>query len=166
MKTYQVKLFVVFLMLLITGQSGSAADNGQTNLDAEMVDHGRYIAKIAGCNDCHTAGYLAADGNLPVEQWLLGDIFGWYGPWGTTYGSNVRLFIAEMSEDQWVASAKSMKRLPPMPWFSLNAMTEYDLRALYQFMKSLGGPGEPAPDYLSPGQKPNPPYAQFPLPPE
>jgi mono/diheme cytochrome c family protein len=130
-----------------------------------MIERGRYIAKIAGCNDCHTPGYLISDGNVLEEQWLSGDTFGWYGPWGTTYGKNLRLFVSTMSEDEWVNTAKTLKRLPPMPWFNLNAMTEHDLRALYQFMRSLGEPGEPAPAYLPPDQKPNPPFALFPSPP-
>ncbi len=103
---------------------------------------------------------------MPEERWLSGDSFGWRGPWGTTYGPNLRLFISTMSEDEWVTTAKTLKRLPPMPWFNLNAMTKHDLRALYQFMRSLGEPGEPAPAYLPPDQMPNPPYALFPPPPE
>ena len=131
-----------------------------------MVERGRYIAKIAGCNDCHTTGYLVSNGNVPEEQWLSGDTFGWQGPWGTTYGSNLRLFVSAMSEDEWVRTAKSLNRRPPMHWFNLNAMTKPDLQALYRFMRSLGEPGKPAPAYLPPDQKPNPPYAVFPSPPK
>jgi mono/diheme cytochrome c family protein len=54
--------------------------------DAETVERGRYLVTITGCNDCHTAGYLASEGQTPEEQWLTGDTFGWRGPWGTTFG--------------------------------------------------------------------------------
>jgi hypothetical protein len=71
-----------------------------------------------------------------------------------------------MNENEWVQTAKTLKRLPPMPWFNLNAMVEQDLRALYQFMISLGDPGEPAPAYLPLSEDPVTPYALFPSPPE
>lgn len=132
----------------------------------ELIEHGRYIARVAGCNDCHTPGYLMSEGNVPESQWLRGDSFGWNGPWGTTYPSNLRLFVKDMSEDQWVQAARTLKRRPPMPWFNLNHMAENDLRALYRFIRSLGDPGQPAPAYLEPGVTPPQPYAKFPAPPK
>ena len=47
---------------------------------------------------------------------------------------------------------------PPMPWFNVHAFTEGEMRSLYQYIVSLGEPGEPAPDYLPPGQEPKTPY--------
>jgi mono/diheme cytochrome c family protein len=135
---------------------------GEPTLDPEMVERGRYVAQVSGCNDCHTAGYIMSDGQVPVSEWLAGDGFGWRGPWGTTYGSNLRLFVKDMSEDDWVQVARTLKRRPPMPWFNLNAMTEQDLRALYQFIHSLGEPGQPAPAYVPPGEEPATAYATFP----
>jgi hypothetical protein len=70
-----------------------------------------------------------------------------------------------MSESQWVEVARTLKRRPPMPWFNLNTMNDADLRALYQFIRSLGDPGQPAPAYVPPGEEPKTPYAQFPSPP-
>jgi hypothetical protein len=166
MKSKQLKFLFIFLCLAGTSLVAGNAWTDRSGLDTEMVKRGRYIAKIAGCNDCHTRGYLISDGKVPEKQWLSGDTFGWHGPWGTTYGPNLRLFVSNMSEDEWVNTAKTLKRLPPMPWFNLNAMMENDLRALYQFIRSLGEPGEPAPAYLPPGQTPNLPYAIFPSPPK
>ncbi|MCK5486910.1 MAG: hypothetical protein KAI86_11895 [Desulfobacterales bacterium] len=133
--------------------------------DKNNIQRGRYIAKTSGCNDCHTPGYMINNGDVPENQWLIGDTFGWRGPWGTTYGSNLRLFVKNKSEGQWVASARTLKRKPPMPWFNLNAMSDNDLRALYVFIKSLGKPGDPSPTYLPPEVEPPMPYAQFPSPP-
>lgn len=84
----------------------------QPGFDMGAVEKGRYLARIAGCNDCHTAGYLPTNGNIPVQQWLAGDGFGWRGPWGTTYGTNLRLFVADLTEEQWVETAKTLKRRP------------------------------------------------------
>lgn len=130
--------------------------------DDSAVERGRYLAKIAGCNDCHTAGYLASEGAVPERDWLLGDNFGWRGPWGTTYGSNLRLLLGAMSEQQWIAMARSLRARPPMPWFALNEMADEDLKALYAFIRYLGPAGGTAPAYVPPDREPSPPYALFP----
>lgn len=134
--------------------------------DPNLVERGRYITRIAGCNDCHTPGYLMSDGQTPEEMWLIGDTFGWRGPWGTTYAANLRLFVARLTEAQWIEAARTLRRRPPMPWFNLNRMEPDDLRAMYHFVRSLGDPGKPAPAYVPPDQEPPPPYATFPAPPQ
>lgn len=134
--------------------------------DAPSVERGRYVAQIAGCNDCHTAGYAMSGGKVPESEWLKGDALGWNGPWGTTYPPNLRLFMAKISEDDWVKYARTTQLRPPMPWFALRDMTDADRRSLYRFIRSLGAPGAPAPAYLPPGQTPKGPYVQFPAPPK
>ncbi|MGW8227582.1 MAG: c-type cytochrome [Gammaproteobacteria bacterium] len=137
-----------------------------SSTDKQLIERGRYVVKVSGCNDCHTPAYIPNNGNIPVEQWLIGDNFGWNGPWGTTYGANLRLFMKDMTEQQWVETAKTLQRRPPMPWYNLNAMHEDDLRAIYHFVRSLGDAGKPAPAFVPVGQTPNPPYAIFPAPPQ
>jgi hypothetical protein len=95
-------------------------------------------------------------------QWLLGDALGWNGPWGTTYATNLRLYMQDLTEDQWVKKAKSLTARPPMPWFNVQAMTTGDLRAMYRYVKSLGAAGKPAPAYLAPDKTPPQPYVAFP----
>lgn len=163
------KRIYTFLTLFVLGYTGITVNTtfaGNTLAKANLIERGRYLVKISGCNDCHTPGYLLSNGNVPEKLWLTGDTFGWNGPWGTTYGANLRLFMKNRSEKQWIAEAKNLRRRPPMPWFSLNEMTEDDLRAIYNFTKSLGAPGKPAPAYLPVGKKPNPPFAIFPAPPQ
>jgi mono/diheme cytochrome c family protein len=130
------------------------------------LERGRYIAKIAGCNDCHTAGYAQTGGKVPEKDWLTGDALGWQGPWGTTYPANLRLALAKLSEDDWVKLAKSAQYRPPMPWFALHDMSETDLRAFHRFVRSLGAAGAPAPAYVPPGQAANGPVVTFPGPPQ
>jgi mono/diheme cytochrome c family protein len=160
------------LLLLGLGLAGlahaeTAAPKKQTAIfDMNKVERGRYLVKIAGCNDCHTPGYLLSEGKVPETVWLTGDRFGWRGPWGTTYASNLRLFVNAVTEDQWVAASRVLKARPPMPWFSLNIMHEEDLRAIYQFIRYLGPGGEAAPAYVPPDQEPKTPYALFPSPPK
>lgn len=165
-----INIFVFILSSFLFCKTTQAAQTLQlppkTGFDMETVEHGRYLIKIAGCNDCHTGGYLPTNGNVPVEQWLAGDTFGWRGPWGTTYGSNIRLLVDDLTEEEWVDLSKNLESRPVMPWFNLNAMKAIDLRSIYQFVKYLGPLGDPAPDYVPPGEEPKGPYALFPAPPQ
>lgn len=134
--------------------------------DKRLAERGKYLVKVAGCNDCHTAGYAMSGGKVPEAHWLTGDPLGWRGPWGTTYAINLRLYMRDMTEAKWVKAAKTMRTRPPMPWFALNDMTEQDLKAIYHYVRTLGPAGEPAPIYLAPNQEPKGPYVQFPAPPK
>ena len=135
-------------------------------LEQKSLDRGRYLVKIAGCNDCHTSGYMQTAGKVPEKQWLTGDQLGWRGPWGTTYSSNLRLYMQNLSEDQWLKIAKTAQFRPPMPWFALHDMTAQDLRAIYRFTRYLGPAGQPAPAFVPPGQEPKGPFVIFPQPPK
>ncbi|HSN21210.1 MAG TPA: c-type cytochrome [Usitatibacter sp.] len=128
----------------------------------DPIARGRYLVKIAGCNDCHTPGYGSSGGKVPEDRWLTGDRVGWNGPWGTTYPANLRLALNGMSEDHWVHLAKTAKYRPPMPWFALHDMSEQDLRDIHRYVRSLGPAGEPAPAYLPPEAKPSGPVIAFP----
>ncbi|MDH4245230.1 MAG: hypothetical protein OEV38_15905, partial [Nitrospira sp.] len=85
----------------------AAGDKGQNmgqvkppldkKLDKKTEERGRYLIKIAGCNDCHTTSYAEAAGKIPEQDWLKGDSIGWRGPWGTTYASNLRLYMQNLS---------------------------------------------------------------------
>ncbi|MGB5580368.1 MAG: hypothetical protein WBM68_07385, partial [Woeseia sp.] len=69
---------------------------------ASDIDAGRYIVTIGGCNDCHTPKWDETGGNVAESDWLVGSPIGWRGPWGTTYASNLRLFVQDMNEDAFV----------------------------------------------------------------
>lgn len=151
------------------GAASSAASGAKSNIAssaAVSIERGRYIAKIGGCNDCHTAGYAPSGGKVPEAEWLKGDALGWNGPWGTTYPANLRITLSKLTEDGWVKLAKTAEFRPPMPWFGLHDMTEADLRSFYRFVRSLGAPGEPAPAFLPPGETPQGPTIRFPAPPQ
>ena len=129
------------------------------------VARGKYVAQIAGCNDCHTPGYAMSGGKADDKVMLTGDALGWRGPWGTTYPANLRLVVADLTEDQWLKHAR-VERRPPMPWFALRYMSDADVRALYRYIRSLGPGGQPAPAYVRPDKTPNGPFVQFPAPPK
>lgn len=127
-----------------------------------QIDEGRYLVKIGGCNDCHTPGFAMTNGASPAEaEWLTGDSMGFSGPWGVSYPANLRLSFQNMSEDEFVTMAREGKGRPPMPWPSLMAMSDSDLRAIYAYVKQLGPKGAPAPAALSPGVTPDRPHIPF-----
>ena len=154
---------VAVLVMLMPGGLAWPADFRPAS---KLVEHGRYVTKIAGCNDCHTPGYADAAGKVAEKDWLVGDRLGWRGPWGTTYPSNLRTLINGMSEAQWLNYARTLKSRPPMPSFTLNEMRKADLRAIYHFIRSLGPAGVPTPAYVPPEQQPTPPFVQYPAPPK
>jgi hypothetical protein len=68
------------------------------------------------------------------------------------------LFVQSISEDEWVAMLRSRNAMPPMPWPSVNIMSEADLRAIYRFVRSLGEGGEATPLAVPPDEEPTTPF--------
>jgi mono/diheme cytochrome c family protein len=153
-------VLVLGALVIVSLATGAALDR-RSKLPGD-VDRGRYLVRIAGCNDCHTAGYAISAGKVDEKQWLTGDALGWRGPWGTTYASNLRLLVQNMTEDQFLNHARSDQGRPPMPWFNVRDMTDDDVKAIYAYIKHLGPGGKPAPTYLPPGQEPKGPFIMFP----
>lgn len=128
---------------------------------AQSLDDGRLFARMGGCNDCHTVNFAESGGTTPESEWLKGSPVGFRGPWGTTYPANLRLVLKDLSEDDWVAYAQSLETRPPMPWYDLRVAPETYLRGFYKLVRSLGDPGEPAPDYVPPDREPKTPFIVF-----
>jgi len=138
------------------GEQTAANEHSQSS-----VERGRYLVRISGCNDCHTPGFMQLGDKVPEVLWLTGTPVGWRGPWGTTYASNLRLFIKPFSEDDFVKVCRTRNDRPPMPWPSLHAMNDADLRAVYQYIKALSPAGEATPSFVPPGQEPKTPYVSL-----
>lgn len=138
-------LFLLTLTLLLP--AGCAHRRGET----EAVQRGRELVRKAGCNDCHTEGYLNAGGKVLEERWLTGSKLGFRGPWGVRYPANLRLLLNRLDEQQWVAIARVMRSNSPMAWSQLPHLKTRDLRDIYQYVRWLGPAGEPAPPALPPG---------------
>jgi mono/diheme cytochrome c family protein len=152
--------WAVLSALAIAGDAPTKSGS-KTTLQND-IERGRYLVAISACNDCHTPGFLVDGGKIPQKDWLTGGVLGWRGPWGTTYPTNLRLYFQEITEAQWVQLAKEIQRRPPMPYYSLNSMSEADVRAIYKFIRSLGPAGKAAPAFVPPDKVPPQPYVQFP----
>ena len=148
-------LSIALLSLPVAAQEKKKSD--------PQVERGRYLVRIAGCN---TPNYPQSGGKVPESEWLTGDALGWRGPWGTTYPTNLRLYMQDLTEEQWVQKGKTLSARPPMPWFNVRDMSTSDLRALYRYIRHLGPAGKPAPAFVPPDQAPKGPAVQFPAPPK
>jgi mono/diheme cytochrome c family protein len=161
-------VLAVALGVAFAASAAGQATKNATSMKAHdpVRERGRYVVTISGCNDCHTPNYALNGGKVDESQLLVGDSLGWRGAWGTTYPVNLRLYMQEFTENEWVAKAKHLQTRPPMPWFNVNQMSEADLRAVYRYIRSLTPVGSPAPAYVPPNQEPKPPYVTFPAPPK
>jgi len=126
----------------------------------QVVDRGRYLVQIGGCNDCHTAGFEESNGQLPEQAWLEGSTVGFSGPWGVSYPGNLRLLVANMTLDSWLQRIDA-GGLPPMPWRAMQAMNTEDRTALFNYLQSLGPAGEWAPAAQPPGMPIRTPHISF-----
>ena len=127
-----------------------------------VLERGRHLILIGHCNNCHTAGYTASAGKTPEEQWLTGNPVGWRGKKGTTYAGNLRLFMENMSEVDWIRAVRTVEWRAPMPWWSMREHTDEELKAMYHYIRSMKPVGKPASSFLPPDQVPRPPYQQLP----
>lgn len=162
MNSYRIYRIGAALTILLGFQVAYGQTGAGSGSQAREIEHGRYVVMIGGCNDCHTAGYGDIDAKTPEKDRLEGDTLGYRGPWGTSYPTNLRISISAKTEDQWVKYAKTLMTKPPMPWFNVRAMTDRDLRDLYQYVKSLGVAGTAAPAFVPPGKQPKGQYVLWP----
>jgi mono/diheme cytochrome c family protein len=152
------------LLAAVAALTAAASMTPAGAADPAAIARGKYLVAIAGCNDCHTPGYMASAGKVDEGIWLTGDTLGWRGPWGTTYAPNLRLAAKDMTAAQFMTRARSELR-PPMPWFAVRDMSDADVKAIYAYLRHLGPAGNPAPAYLPPDKTPSGPFVQFPGPP-
>lgn len=164
-----VLIAAVVVTVTALGCKNDNATSAQAGGSARMADakqlpsadRGRYLILVAGCNDCHTPGWMQKGRAVPETEWLTGVPVGWKGPWGTTYASNLRLFLKDFDEDTFVQVVRARNGRPPMPWPNLHSMEDRDLRSVYRYVRSLPLRGEPTPPFVPPGKEPNTAYVEM-----
>jgi mono/diheme cytochrome c family protein len=149
------------LRISLLAVAGALVIAGTAYGQEASVEQGAHVAIIGGCHDCHTVGYGESGGKVDPNTALKGNPVGYGGPWGVNYAKNLRLIAADKSEDEWVEYAHTFKAGPPMPWYNVHEFTEAEARSLYQYIKSLGEPGDPVPDDVPPGGKVTTPYVDL-----
>jgi mono/diheme cytochrome c family protein len=88
---------------------------------------------------------------LPPGPWLglsAATNTAWAGPWGVSFTANLtpdpETGLGRWTEQQFIDTMRSGRRmgrgrelLPPMPWQSLTAATDQDLKAIFAYLQSL-----------------------------
>lgn len=146
--------------------AGSSTDamppaNGPAVSAASLEQAGEYLTIVGSCNDCHTQGWAESEGKVAPADRFAGFNVGFRGPWGTSYGKNLRTVVQRQSEDHWVEVLKTSDGgdgKPPMPWWNTKQMSDRDLRAMYRYIKSLGPKPNGVPRGLPPGKEPTGPF--------
>jgi hypothetical protein len=148
-----------------TGTSASSGAmlpaDGPAVAATSMERAGEYLTLVGSCNDCHTQGWSDSEGRVAPADRFAGLNVGFRGPWGTSYGKNLRTVVQRQSEDHWVDVLKTSDGgdgKPPMPWWNTKQMSDRDLRAMYRYIKSLGPKPNGVPRSLPPGREPAGPY--------
>lgn len=115
------------------------------------LGYGKYLATIGGCYECHTPH--EAKGGLVAAKAFSG---GWEmkGPWGRVITANLTpaagTYIATATRDEFIGRFKAYASMnaenapvaPPgrntiMPWLHFAHMTDEDLGAIYDYLKTV-----------------------------
>ncbi|MEO8218371.1 MAG: cytochrome C [Acidobacteriota bacterium] len=113
--------------------------------------YGEYLVTIAGCEECHTP-------HDDHGQQLAGMAYagGWEmkGPWGRVVSPNITpdtdTYFGRATKEEFIARVKAFESMSEadapvaekgrntiMPWLGFSGMTESDLGAIYDYMKTV-----------------------------
>lgn len=117
----------------------------------DTVAWGRYLTTIGGCHECHTPH--GEKGELDESRAFAG---GWEmkGPWGRNVTANITphptTWVGKATREEFIARFKAFETFDPMsapkpapgrntvmPWLAAGKMTEHDLGAIYDYLKTV-----------------------------
>jgi mono/diheme cytochrome c family protein len=110
------------------------------------VERGKYLANIAGCNDCHTPGYFL--GKPDGARFLGGSDVGFEIPGlGVFHGPNLtpdkETGLGSWTDAQIIAALQKGTRpdgrmlAPVMPWHAFANLTPQDVQAMVKVLRSI-----------------------------
>lgn len=118
---------------------------------SDSVAYGKYLTIIGGCHECHTPHNEKNE--LIADKAFAG---GWEmrGPWGRNFTANLTphpsTYVGRATREEWIGRFKSFASMsaenapaPPkgrntiMPWLAFGGMTEEDLGAIYDYLKTV-----------------------------
>ena len=113
----------------------------------DRIARGRYLAKVSGCERCHTP---VDRKRRPLEGQEMSGGQRFKGPWGVRSSSNLTPHptgLGDRDEKAFVGAFKSFASVEPpvvdpkqntaMPWLTRSRMTEEDLGAIHAFLRTL-----------------------------
>lgn len=160
------KVLLVFGFLLLMVPVLTTPVQASITAQSALVEQGKYIAQVAGCNDCHTnyspeylvdptkltlaqIKTLAFDGQnaLDKKMYMAGGRLFDLGPGGKVYTANltsdVETGLGGWTDEQIKVAIRSGQRpsgrvlVPVMPYRSFNAMADSDLDAVVAYLRTL-----------------------------
>jgi len=182
----------VFLVSAVTLLISCDAQSDKAEMtEQQMIEHGKFLVTVGGCDDCHTpknfgpkgpeldmtrrlSGHPAGTVITPVDTslihhwaYLSHDLTMAVGPWGVSFSANLtpdnetgigtwqpEMFINAVRTGKHLGVADGRPILPPMPWQTLNQLSDEDLKAMFTYLKSLPAVNNKVPDPLPPNQIP------------
>lgn len=116
----------------------------------DHLGYGRYLTTIGGCANCHTP----QDKGKPIAGMELAGGWEMLGPWGRVVTANITphpdTFVGRATKAEFIARFKAFEKLQGenapvakkgqntvMPWLSYAGMTEQDLGAIYDYLKTV-----------------------------
>ncbi len=117
----------------------------------DSVAYGKYLATIGGCYECHTPH--DDKGQRIADKAYSG---GWEmkGPWGRNFTANLTpasdTYMSHATKEEFIGRFKAFASMdastapdaPPgrntvMPWLAFSHMTDQDLGAIYDYLKTV-----------------------------
>ncbi|MEK6375546.1 MAG: cytochrome C [Acidobacteriota bacterium] len=118
---------------------------------ANRLEYGHYLARIGGCYECHTPHI--EKGGIDESRPFAG---GWVmkGPWGRVVTANLtpapHTFMGQATKEQFIGRFRAFAGLTAeispaaapgrntvMPWLGFAHMTDEDLGAIYDYLKTV-----------------------------
>jgi mono/diheme cytochrome c family protein len=116
----------------------------------DSVAYGKYVSTIAGCYECHTPH---DDHNSLIADKAFAGGWEMKGPWGRNFTANLTpagRYMSHATRDEFIGRFKAFASMtaetapdtPPgrntiMPWLAFGGMTENDLGAIYDYLKTV-----------------------------
>ncbi len=99
---------------------------------------------------------------LEGSPWFSGCFTAWAGPWGISYAPNLTpdrdTGLGIWTREMFIKAVRTGKHygvgrdiLPPMPWQSINVLTDDDLTAVYEYLRSIPPVRNSVPDPVPAG---------------
>jgi mono/diheme cytochrome c family protein len=127
-----------------------------------VVDRGKYLVEVAGCNDCHTPGFFF--GKPDMARYLGGSDVGFEIPGlGVFNGRNItpdkETGIGSWTDEQVATAITTGKRpdgrqlAPIMNYAAFTYMTKEDVAAVVAYLRSIPAVKNQVPGPFKPGEK-------------
>jgi len=141
---FPVNLFVKFAPKPVDGVV-AAPDKKDT------VAYGKYLSTIGGCYECHTPH---DDHNALIPEKAFAGGWEMKGPWGRNFTANLTpdadAYLGHATKEEFIGRFRSFANfdatnspVPPagrntiMPWLAFSHMTDEDLGAIYDYLKTV-----------------------------